>query len=187
MCIPATHSMHEFKIMETQEIEQTLLGWTRSNTGKGDPTYHPVENANCVTACKRDNTQNYVKEVAACSMKSRDKDNPTGVRTANNGNFAQRIEEGTEDVSHTVTTVAKDCMVKEKSKSVRIRRLTERELFRLMDVDEGDIDTLLSAGIAKTQLAKMAGNSIVVACLYYIFKNLYIEREPQEGMQTKLF
>lgn len=55
------------------------------------------------------------------------------------------------------------------------RRLTERELFRLMDVDEPDIDTLLNAGISNTQLAKLAGNSIVTACMYFIFKNLFID------------
>lgn len=70
---------------------------------------------------------------------------------------------------------------------IRIRRLTERELFRLMDVDDTDIDTLLSAGIAKTQLAKMAGNSIVVAVLYHIFNRLLIETQPQRGEQMALF
>ena len=54
----------------------------------------------------------------------------------------------------------------------RLRRLTEREAFRLMDVDDQDIDKLIASGIAKTQLAKMAGNSIVVNVLYCIFKNL---------------
>lgn len=70
---------------------------------------------------------------------------------------------------------------------LRIRRLTERELFRLMDVDDTDIDTLLSAGIAKTQLAKMAGNSIVVAVLYHIFNRLLVETQPQRGEQMALF
>lgn len=70
---------------------------------------------------------------------------------------------------------------------IRIRRLTERELYRLMDVDEPDIDTLLAAPIPRTQHAKLAGNSIVVACLYYIFRNLFVDTEPAAGTQTKLF
>ena len=45
---------------------------------------------------------------------------------------------------------------------IRIRKLTPRECFRLMDVDEHNIDTLLNAGISDSQLYKMAGNSIVV-------------------------
>ena len=70
---------------------------------------------------------------------------------------------------------------------IRIRRLTERELYRLMDVEEKDIDTLLSAPIPRTQHAKLAGNSIVVACLYHIFRHLFVTTDPTPGTQTKLF
>lgn len=73
------------------------------------------------------------------------------------------------------------------TEGIRIRRLTERELYRLMDVSEPDIDTLLAAPIPRTQHAKLAGNSIVVACLYYIFRNLFVDTEPAAGTQTKLF
>ena len=55
----------------------------------------------------------------------------------------------------------------------RIRKLTPRECFRLMGVSESDIDKIQSAGISKTQQYKMAGNSIVVDVLYYIFRNLF--------------
>lgn len=74
----------------------------------------------------------------------------------------------------------------DEQKQGKIRRLTERELFRLMDVEEKDIDTLLSAGISNTQLAKMAGNSIVVSCLYYIFRNIFTDT-VDAGTQTQLF
>ena len=73
------------------------------------------------------------------------------------------------------------------STGIRIRRLTERELYRLMDVEEKDIDTLLSAPIPRTQHAKLAGNSIVVACLYHIFRHLFVTTDPTPGTQTKLF
>ena len=65
--------------------------------------------------------------------------------------------------------------------------MSERELYRLMDLEEKDIDTLLSAPIPRTQHAKLAGNSIVVSCLYYIFKNIFVNTEPDAGTQTKLF
>lgn len=87
--------------------------------------------------------------------------------------------------SNTLTSVAKDNYLMEPG--IRIRRLTERELYRLMDVDEKDIDTLLAAPIPRTQHAKLAGNSIVVACLYHIFRNLFVDTEPAAGTQTKLF
>lgn len=54
----------------------------------------------------------------------------------------------------------------------RIRKLTPRECFRLMGVSESDIDKIQGAGISNTQQYKMAGNSIVVDVLYFIFKNL---------------
>lgn len=59
----------------------------------------------------------------------------------------------------------------------RIRKLTPRECFRLMGVSEKNIDTIQAAGISKSQQYKMAGNSIVVDVLYYIFRNLFTEQE----------
>ena len=56
----------------------------------------------------------------------------------------------------------------------RIRKLTPRECFRLMGVQEADIDKLLSSGISNSQLYKLAGNSICVPTLAAIFKNLFI-------------
>ena len=54
----------------------------------------------------------------------------------------------------------------------RIRRLTERECFRLMGVKDSDTDKIQAAGISSTQQYKMAGNSIVVDVLAGIFTNL---------------
>lgn len=62
-----------------------------------------------------------------------------------------------------------------------IRKLTPRECFRLMDVPEPMIDTLLKAGISNSQLYKLAGNSIVVACLYHIFRKMFIEFAMESG------
>ena len=64
--------------------------------------------------------------------------------------------------------------------SYRIRKLTERECFRLMDMPEHYIDRIQEAGISRSQQYKMAGNSIVVACLYYIFDRLFINTTPTE-------
>lgn len=58
----------------------------------------------------------------------------------------------------------------------RIRKLTERECFRLMDVDDSDIDKIQSAGISKSAQYRLAGNSIVVSCLYHIFRELFIDK-----------
>lgn len=67
---------------------------------------------------------------------------------------------------------------------IRLRKLTTREVFRLMDVDEDRIDILLNAGISDSQLYKLAGNSIVVACMEGIFRNLFSNEEVES---TTLF
>lgn len=53
------------------------------------------------------------------------------------------------------------------------RTLTPREYFRLMDVPEEYIDKIQAAGISDTQQYKMAGNSIVVACLYHLLQSIF--------------
>lgn len=201
-----------------QIAEPQMLGWTRNE--KGEITdRHPVSVANCVTAPKRDNTQNYVMEPTIAAMHGRDKDNPND-RGKSTENYAQRLEPKPDGTSNTITSVAKDNLLIEPtiispghgyfegaintetsptvkcsamqaqhfvSNGIRIRRLTERELYRLMDVSEPDIDTLLAAPIPRTQHAKLAGNSIVVACLYHIFHALFIKTTPPPNTQTQLF
>ena len=82
------------------------------------------------------------------------------------------------------------CWDENNGKWFRIRKLTPRECFRLMDVSDADFDKLLvmeTTGkdnkqkrvISDSQLYKMAGNSIVVACMDLIFENLFfpVKRE----------
>ena len=66
----------------------------------------------------------------------------------------------------------------------RIRKLTPRECFRLMDVDENVIDIIQAAGISNSQQYKLAGNSIVVACLEKIFEQMFF---PQYTNSRTLF
>ena len=74
-------------------------------------------------------------------------------------------------------------------KKFRIRKLTPRECFRLMGVDDKDIDKIQAANVSNTGQYKLAGNSIVVDVLFHIFRKLFIEPEPdfQEGHQLSLF
>ncbi len=78
-------------------------------------------------------------------------------------------------------------------KKFRIRKLTPRECFRLMGVADKDIDKLIAARevdddakqmqnehtsvkrvLSNSSLYKLAGNSIVVDVLYYMFESLFI-------------
>ena len=89
-----------------------------------------------------------------------------------------------------------------KKKKFRIRKLTPRECFRLMGMKETDIDKIQrtkflkkeltpavnqddpkAVTISRSQQYKMAGNSIVVDCLFYIFRNLFIG-VPEEEKDT---
>jgi DNA (cytosine-5)-methyltransferase 1 len=73
----------------------------------------------------------------------------------------------------------------------RIRRLTPRECFRLMGVDDADIDKMQAAKISDAQQYKLAGNSIVVDVLYYIFRNLFcyeqVKQKHLSDHQLRLF
>ena len=78
-----------------------------------------------------------------------------------------------------------------RGKKFRIRKLTPRECFRLMDVDDADIDKIQASGISNSAQYKLAGNSIVVNVLYHLFRKLFVETGPDvvkgEAEQLKLF
>lgn len=67
---------------------------------------------------------------------------------------------------------------------VRIRKLTPRECFRLMGVSDADIDKIQAAKISKSQQYKMAGNSIVVDCLYHLFRKMFTETQSEDRQLT---
>ena len=77
-----------------------------------------------------------------------------------------------------------------KGKKFRIRKLTPRECFRLMGVDDKDIDKIQAAGISNSSQYKLAGNSIVVDVLYHLFRKMFIETDMErtnEPQQLTLF
>lgn len=93
---------------------------------------------------------------------------------------------GLEGVSRTLKAETHDagCCVRD-GYIHRIRKLTPRECFRLMGVDDWRIDKIQAAGICKTAQYKLAGNSIVKDCLYYIFEELFIKKT--KPIQASLF
>ena len=105
----------------------------------------------------------------------------------------------TDGLSNTLSTSTKDnmlavpelrciegCMVDKYGNRYRVRKLTPKECFRLMDVSDEDINKMESSGVAKTNLYKLAGNSIVVACMFHIFRKLFVEK-GNENPQLELF
>lgn len=100
----------------------------------------------------------------------------------------------------------KDQLLEYFSRRIRVRKMTPREAFRLMDVDDSDIDKIMNAtetvtlkngtvktkkSISKTACYKLAGNSIVVSVLYHIFRTMFIpnqlENKLTRPIQPSLF
>lgn len=73
-----------------------------------------------------------------------------------------------------------------RGKKFRIRKLTPRECFRLMGVDDKDIDTIQAAGISNSGQYKLAGNSIVVDVLVAIFDKMLVNT-GNDNQQLELF
>lgn len=63
-----------------------------------------------------------------------------------------------------------------------LRRPTERECFRLMGIDDDTITKMLSTNLHPHAYYRMAGNSIVVDVMYYIFKKLFVDEYVPEEM-----
>ena len=136
-------------------------------------------------------------------------------------NIARGLNLGGGEISNSITSVQKDnyifetqnncnmeeekkvktprpegkgwCWDENKGKWFRIRKLTPRECFRVMDVSDADFDKLLvmeTTGkdnkmkrvISDSQLYKMAGNSIVVSCLDLIFENLFFPTKREDTL-----
>lgn len=72
------------------------------------------------------------------------------------------------------------------SDGFRIRKLTPRECFRLMDVSDADIDRIQASGVSRGQQYRMAGNSIVVSVLFHIFRKMFAEPSNDNG-ELELF
>ena len=58
------------------------------------------------------------------------------------------------------------------------------ECFRLMGVDDDDIDKMQSSGLSNSAQYKLAGNSIVVDVLYHIFRKLLVETQNEDTQPT---
>lgn len=113
--------------------------------------------------------------------------NPLKGQTDNGWHYEQQIyaDDG-------ITRAMKACggsgnipkVISELTPKYRIRKLTPKECFRLMGVDDADIDTMQASGISNSSQYKLAGNSIVVDVLYHIFRKAFVEKENESQQLT---
>lgn len=87
-----------------------------------------------------------------------------------NGEVEQQVEISNREIANAITTVQKDSMVSEPS--LRIRKLTPKECWRLMGFTDEDFSKAEKVN-SNTQLYKQAGNSIVVPVLEGIIGSLH--------------
>lgn len=111
---------------------------------------------------------------------------PTLTTFQTDSEIMEMTKKGTELKYHEHPT--KEDLLEYFGQRIRVRKMTPTEALRLMDVDDADIEKMKAAGIAKTNLYKLAGNSIVVSCLYHIFRTLLIPNQPENlNRQPTLF
>lgn len=174
---PLSHKM-EFKGARSLTSESGTLRATESKA------------VTCVWEPKAEEVRRVAEEVRRqpCGV-SVDKDNnlrPYRQDKAKSG-VAELQTEFAESVGSTLTS-ARPNNVYGDTFPYRIRRLTPRECFRLMDVDDEDYDKIKNyvkghrkngkpMYISESQQYKLAGNSIVVACMEHIFEQLFFHSE----------
>lgn len=117
--------------------------------------------------CKEKFVPNELKEPMSAAIRTRSEG-----KWIKGEKHSPKVELG-KNIANTITSASKDSLVVLGETRLCIRRLTPRELFRLMDVDEEYIDKMLESGVPKSSLQKAAGNSIVVACMERIFEELW--------------
>ena len=157
----------------------------RTNNGlTASEWYVAGENAECISTLQTNGAAKVLTRKESLVFKRTPSGNIRGYRSDTKvGASEYRI--GTEDTSASYEQTT--CGQLKYLHGGRIRKLTPRECFRLMNVDETNIDKIQAAGISETQQYKLAGNSIVVNVLAEIFRKLFIDTEPERGQQLSLF
>ena len=85
----------------------------------------------------------------------------------------------TEGLCRTLSTQSNNLATKIKEpQSLRIRKLTPKECWRLMGFDDADVEKAAKV-CSNSQLYKQAGNSIVVDVLMAIFRELFVPKKTR--------
>lgn len=87
------------------------------------------------------------------------------------------VEPTGDGYSNTLTTFSMDNYVWDRN--YKVRELTDKESFRLMDVDSDDVNKILEV-VPSKYCKKLAGNSIVVNVITELFRELFNRKENPE-------
>lgn len=193
---PAVTAMFGVKQPPTMTLDIKCLGGVgekKSNGGtqyyQQDRVYEMADVAMCHPSNIPGGSYRYLEvkqmEQSIVASRGRDPENPSN--REGGAHLEQRLELNSEDICNTLSTVQKDNMVLEVSAPsdldrwtweingetylIRIRKLTPRECWRLMDFTDADFEKAQAVN-SNTQLYKQAGNSIVKNVLCEIFRQL---------------
>lgn len=188
-----------------QSAEPKIVGYTRDKKGEVvKRSLRDISNTVTTFTGRGHNTEMYVAEPNV--LRAERTEHGKLIRKLSKGDKGLKFNAGnkvfcprTDGLSNTLSTNTKDnmhavpelrciegCMVDKYGNRYRVRKLTPKECFRLMNVSDEDIKKMESSGVAKTNLYKLAGNSIVVSCMFHIFRKLFVEKE-NENPQLELF
>lgn len=159
------------------------VGKEISNTILTSPNMAVIENANnliCLNANKGISSQDriYDSEGIAMTITASEFRPKIAERKMFNPYNNKEIQDiaPTQTSTCGCTTSSSAVLISEDGKTyLKIRKLTPLECWRLMGFDDEDFYKVKNLGISDTQAYKMAGNSIVVNVLEFIFKELFAE------------
>lgn len=198
-------------------VEPKIIGYSRDGKGKV-VGHHLKDDSNTLTANGGGSTRQYVME-AALELKEvartrRSSEIDVSITSDNNLRVHRNDPKSSTCSEYCVTYEDKpsDAVVSAHPQhtygyttAYRIRKLTPRECLRLMAFSERSIDAMINNTVetktksgkikvkpmAKTQLYKQAGNSIVCDVLFHIGRTLWIDGQPEnengEPRQMSLF
>ncbi|HET8686393.1 MAG TPA: DNA cytosine methyltransferase, partial [Methanosarcina sp.] len=102
------------------------------------------------------------------------------------GKTQQQLQEREDGLTNTITCVQKDNLAVEVD--YRIRKLTPLECWRLQDFPDEAHEKAKAAGVSDSQRYKQAGNSITVAVMEMIFRQVDTVLKGEHCLgQTTLF
>lgn len=104
--------------------------------------------------------------------------------------FEQRKDEGlrffSENIIDTLRTIDSGGDKRVIEESLRIRKLTPLECWRLMGIDDEDFHKAKASGVSKSQLYKQAGNGLVVDVFAALISTMINTQEVSIEMEVKM-
>lgn len=179
-CLRTIDACGDKRIIELEPLICASRGRNVENPSDRTPGIHTEQRleinysgtSNTLTTVQKDNyvlEPNVLKAERTEYGKAIRKQYEKGEITEKIGNMRE-YRPRTDGITNTLTTVQKDNYLFQSD--FRIRKLTPKECWRLMGIDDECFDKAQQVN-SNSQLYKQAGNGIVVDVLYYIFKELF--------------